>query len=266
MLAANIEAQELGPDAPPIYLHVCNNNPDPTQHAYIESVLKNVTGLAGYRLQTFPDNPVRAYLPLPVRLWAERLCVLLVGRHLNQINPNPPSSKQTTQGGFARFRMMQNALREFPVDHFVMIDDDIKLPPKDGLRTLLAHAKPREYNSWWGRCVHVHVFLRTDGPGRTWSSSSPAHLLTSPTTPRHPPTDRHYKPAADYYFSRLSPRDLKAGLKGQAGTKGAVTTFHYAGTGLAVLDADMVRLHYPLLEKVGVVCRMDGGLWGRGAY
>lgn len=62
VLAANIEAQDLGgPDGPPVYLHLCNNNPDPTQHAYIEAVLRNVTGLAGYRLQTFPDNPVRGY-------------------------------------------------------------------------------------------------------------------------------------------------------------------------------------------------------------
>lgn len=59
VLAANIEAQDLGgADGPPVYLHVCNNNPDPKQHAYIESVLQNVKGLAGYRLQTFPDNPV----------------------------------------------------------------------------------------------------------------------------------------------------------------------------------------------------------------
>ncbi len=112
VLAANIEAQSLGAPshAPPIYLHVCNNG-DSAQHAAIEAILQNTTNLAGYRLQTFPDNP----------------------------------------GGFARFRMMQAALAEFPIDYFVMIDDDIKLPPRDGLRTLLSHARPREYSSWWGR-------------------------------------------------------------------------------------------------------------------
>lgn len=67
----------------------------------------------------------------------------------NNLNTNPNTTN--TNRGFARFHMMRNAMREFPVDYFLMIDDDIKLPPKDGLRTLLSHARPREYNSWWGR-------------------------------------------------------------------------------------------------------------------
>ena len=75
VLAANIEAQDLGgPDGPPVYLHLCNNNPDPKQHAYIEAVLRNVTGLAGYRLQTFPDNPVRGYECVD----GARACVMVV--------------------------------------------------------------------------------------------------------------------------------------------------------------------------------------------
>lgn len=78
--------------------------------------------------------------------------------------------------------------------------------------------------------------------------TTPIHHTDPCITPHQP--RRHYKPAADYYFSRLTPKDLKAGLKGQVGEPGAVTTFHYAGTGLSILDADMVRLHAPLLEKV----------------
>ncbi len=73
------------------------------------------------------------------------------------------------------------------------------------------------------------------------------HSHSQPTnTPLHPPptTPRHYKPGSTYYESKLTPKDLKAGQNQK------ITTFHYAGTGLAVLDADMVRVHSRLLEKV----------------
>ena len=163
VLTANIEQQDVG--GRPVYLHVCNNGDD-AQAAKVESILKSMKGLAGYRLRTFHDNP----------------------------------------GGFARFYMMQDAVQEFSVDHFVMLDDDIQLPAPDGLRDLLAEARPQEYNSWWGR---------------------------------------HFKgPMADYHSSRLTPPDLKAGkISG-------VTKFHYAGTGLSVIDADIIRFYFPLLDKV----------------
>jgi len=163
VLTANIELQEVG--GRPVYLHVCNNGDD-AQAVEVESILKSMKGLAGYRLRTFHDNP----------------------------------------GGFARFYMMQDAVQEFNVDHFVMLDDDIQLPAPNGLRDLLAEARPQEYNSWWGR---------------------------------------HFKgPAANYQSSSLSPPDLRAGKVS------GVTKFHYAGTGLSVIDADIVRFYFPLLDKV----------------
>ena len=163
VLTANIDQQNV--DKRPVYLHVCNNGDD-AQAVEIESILKSIKGLAGYRVRTFHDNP----------------------------------------GGFARFYMMQDAVQEFSVDYFVMLDDDIKLPVPNGLRDLVAEARPQEYNSWWGR---------------------------------------HFKgPMADYHSSKLTPPDLKAGkISG-------VTKFHYAGTGLSVIDADIIRFYFPLLEKV----------------
>jgi len=164
VLKANIDLQNV--DKRPIYLHVCNNGDD-AQAVEIESILKGIKGLAGYRMRTFHDNP----------------------------------------GGFARFYMMQDAVKEFNVDYFVMLDDDIKLPAPNGLLDLMAEARPQEYNSWWGR---------------------------------------HFQgPMADYQSSKLTPTDLKAGkISG-------VTKFHYAGTGLSVIDADIIRFYFPLIDKVG---------------
>ena len=173
VLTANIEMQDVG--GRPIYLHLCNNGDD-AQAAEVETILKSMKGLAGYRLRTFHANP----------------------------------------GGFARFYMMQDAVQEFNVDHFVMLDDDIQLPAPNGLRDLLAEARPQEYNSWWGR---------------------------------------HFKgPMADYHSSRLTPPDLKAGKVS------GVTKFHYAGTGLSVIDADIVRFYFPLLDKVGMGEEEGGGV------
>jgi hypothetical protein len=110
--------------------------------------------------------------------------------------------------------MMQDAVKEFGVDYFVLIDDDIQLPVPYGLKSLIAQARPQEYNSWWGR---------------------------------------HFKgPDKDYHSSKLSLQDLKAGRNN------AISKFHYAGTGLAVIDADIVRFYFFLLDKVrkiGVVDR-----------
>jgi hypothetical protein len=152
------------------------NNGDSEQEAVLESILSSVKGLAGYRLRTFADNP----------------------------------------GGFARFYMMQDAIKEFNVDYFVMLDDDIMLPAEHGLKDLMAEARPQEYNAWWGR---------------------------------------HYKAGADYFFSKLSPPDLKAGRPA------GISTFHYAGTGLSVIDANIVRFYFPLLDKVPDRYRKVEDLW-----
>lgn len=150
------------------------NNGNDEQATTIQSILNGIKSLAGYRIRTFRDNP----------------------------------------GGFARFHMMQDAIKEFGVDYFVLLDDDIQLPVPHGLRDLVAEARPLEYNSWWGR---------------------------------------HFKgPDKDYHSSRLSPPDLKAGKHSN------VIKFHYAGTGLAVIDADIARFYFFLLDKV---CRKSDRLF-----
>lgn len=149
------------------------NNGNDEQAATIKAVLEDIKGLAGYRIRTFRDNP----------------------------------------GGFARFNMMQDAVKEFGVDYFVLIDDDIQLPVPYGLKSFIAEARPQEYNSWWGR---------------------------------------HFKgPDKDYHSSILSPQDLKAGRNN------AISKFHYAGTGLAVIDADIVRFYFFLLDKVRKIGVLD---------
>jgi len=135
----------------------------------ILEVLKEAKGLAGFRLRSFFDNP----------------------------------------GGFARFYMMQDAIKEFPIDYFVILDDDVLLPPKSALAALMAEGKPQEYNSYWGR---------------------------------------HFTPKSNYFYSALKTRDRNLGT-------GKVSKFHYAGTGVSVIDADIVRFYMPLLEKVGHVTK-----------
>ena len=100
--------------------------------------------------------------------------------------------------------MMQDAIKEFPIDYFVILDDDVLLPPKTALAGLLAEARPQEYNSYWGR---------------------------------------HFTPKSDYFYSTLNPRDRNAGT-------GKVSKFHYAGTGVSVIDADIVRFYMHVLNKV----------------
>lgn len=140
------------------------NNAGKQAEFHIRSVVESIDGLDAYTLRTFPAN----------------------------------------QGAFARFYMMQDAVRKHPVDYFIVLDDDIRLTWPRSLLHMWAHGRPQEYNSWFGR---------------------------------------HFQPLKPSNESTLSYKDLVAGV-------GKDDKFHYAGTGISVIDVNIVRFYFDILETV----------------
>jgi len=92
------------------------NNGGPEMEETLIPKLEAVKGLAGYRIRTFDTNT----------------------------------------GSFARITVMEDAIKEFPVEYFIMLDDDLYLPPKTGLATLASAGRPQQFSAWWGRYLDPH--------------------------------------------------------------------------------------------------------------
>lgn len=150
------------------------NNAGKDAEVQIRGIVESMDGLDAYTLRTFPTN----------------------------------------QGAFARFYMMQDAVRRHPVDYFIVLDDDIRLTWPRSLLHMWAHGRPQEYNSWFGR---------------------------------------HFQPLKPSNESTLSYKDLVAGV-------GKDDKFHYAGTGISVIDVNIVHFYFEFLETVSedsqVMCNL----------